>query len=276
MADHGQYPQTSEVDLAQKYIKESYPRNAQPLFLFKDFSARGVLQKNAAPLSYMDLPNIIYDLSKSTGGRDVVSLMDKFERRTRLFYTFANLNGDYYPPIIEAQVTGDSHKPQNWTLTGNTYTAIKNIKPLSNNSCIRFKKFKEYGGYVNGILGSGTKTRGRVYFALPLDKTLYGADIAITLEMAARADEIVDYRDYEILIGNGVISKGRLVAPNYTAISFIITAPLIEANVAKFTLKPLNYSHGHDKETGGEMWTEAFKIKKLTVQKTDLTSTDER
>ena len=106
----------------------------------------------------------------------------------------------------------------------------------------------DYGGYVNGIIGSGTETRGRVYFALPLDKTLYGADIAITLEMAARADEIVDYRDYEILIGNGVISKWRLVAPNYTAISFIITAPLIEANVAKFTLKPLNYSHGHDKD----------------------------
>ena len=30
------------------------------------------------------------------------------------------------------------------------------------------------------------------------------------------------------------------------------------------------------KKRGGEMWTEAFKIKKLTVQKTDLTSTDER
>jgi len=271
IADHGQYPISSAVHKVQNYIKYIFPKDSQPLFLFKDFASSGELQVNTAQLTYLDLPQIIHNLSRKTAVKNYFK--DKFERKTRLFYSFSNMNGENYPTIIEIQVSGDSHNPANWSLTGNTYSAVKNIKPLSNNSSIHFTKYKEYGGYViNGIIGGGTKTRGDVDFALPLDKTLDGTDIRITIELAARADEQVNYRDYAINIKNSTILKGQLKAPDYTPIYVDIPVELINSNIIKFTLKALNPSHGYDKETGKRMWSEAFKIKKLTVQKIILTA----
>jgi hypothetical protein len=267
MADHGLYPITSSMETAKKLMTEVYPKRTSTLFLFKDYGSSGSLRTNNLRLTYEDFSEIITTLADMKPGTDTRQALKSLERNERSFHTFSNMGGKFYPTIIRMKVKGDSRNPANWSID-RLFFAIEEGEPLGDGDSFKFAKLEEYGGYiVNGIIGTGTYTRGTVDFALPLDSALKGKSVKVTLNIAPAITPGVKARFYEVKATRKLIAKGSLTSLKYKNISFSVPPTAQENGVLKFSLIPLNTTPGATKEvsTGKYLRSPSFKLNKISI-----------
>lgn len=108
IADHGLYP--TNVD-------------SIPLILHKPFNSHGQLKTSYKPVSLGDIPNSVMNdlqLQESFEGKALARIEEK-ENRSRYFYRYSWKDGDwdhdFFPPMVEYKIIGDSWNIPSWTCT---------------------------------------------------------------------------------------------------------------------------------------------------------------
>jgi len=248
MTDHGRYPQSSVVKDVEQFITSRYPKQAAPMFMFKDYAASGELRVSNIPLSYFDFPSMVTGLSGKSLSTPVENFLQKFAKSERNFYSFFNRPSEYFPTIIEMKVAGVVSDPGVWSLTDRLFIR-PGIKPIREFDCngdiLKLTKQIEFSHYVSGVIreNSGFTWGNNIDFSLPL-KNHCDRDVVVRFKLAAvlgvdtRTNEEVNERTFHLsLEDNSVTSDIQQVdSENFAHFSFVINKEYIKDGKINFTL----------------------------------------
>ncbi len=125
IADHGT---NAGIDYMQK--------NANPLFLVKNFDGKGQMTILDAPVSLSDIPNTIFSELGLEGdfiGESIFNLKESDSRERRFLYyqlDYVSWSKDYLPKMVEYIVIGHVWLSDSWQLTGRELIAEFDERPL--------------------------------------------------------------------------------------------------------------------------------------------------
>jgi len=271
MADHSSYPSSSDEETVRELIAHTYPNQAAPLFLFKDFNSTGSVKTDSTPLTYFDFPRIVMGLMKKDV--DVSSAIQHFSKEKRYFYSFSfTAASEYYPRIIEMEVVGPVANPASWSMTGNSYMPAiieDKVRKLTWNDGFSLESQEAFFHYVSdGLLSSGTYSRGHsVEFRLPIDKDLIENDIVVTLTLAPVLGEDVTSRKIQITTHEYKSNIIQLDVDQYQDYSFLFPAGAITNGQIKFSLALTKSDAVFVASDGARLYGPGLKLKKLFITK---------
>lgn len=254
MTDHGYYGITSDIDRAKTYIP-SYTKQAAAMFMFKDFSSRGKLIDNRQSLSFFDFPSIVMSLLNKEAEVTIDKALDDLEKDKRIFYTFSNARGKYYPKIIEYTVDGNIKQAQSWSLTGRSFLPIS-VKDKREFHCnadnLSLNNKDEFIHYIyNGVLNESGMTRSKkIIFKLPLSDSCTNEDVLISLKAGAvlgidkRSGKNVNKRYFKIKSGVYTTQILSLNSSDYSDIKIMFPSELVKDQTLEFSLHLLNVIPG--------------------------------
>jgi hypothetical protein len=125
IADHG-------IMAGMEYMQ----KNANPLFLVKNFNAKGQMTTSDAPVSLSDIPKTIFSELGQKGdfiGESVFNLKDSDSRERRFLYyqwDYAGWSKDYLPTMKEYIVSGHVWESESWQYTGREFIVGFVERPL--------------------------------------------------------------------------------------------------------------------------------------------------